>query len=154
MPDPGLIIDRISNGGAPKSVMRFFDHNSSPVSGSKTCSSLLLPTVNRRPPARSGVACGPAPWSKSWFFDAYSYSHSVAPVAASRAMTASRGVQGEPPPSRCETRYMVNSRPPETRMEECPAPRGRLQISGGPEAGQRSARPVDSAVKSRFLPAH
>ena len=125
------------------------------MAGSKTCSSLFVPIVKSRPFSSSGVACGPAPWPKSCTSDGYEYSHSVSPVAASSAMTVSSRLHGAAPPSPYDTRYIVNSRPSAAMIAACPAPSGRLQISGGPASGQASARRGASAtMKSPLGPPH
>ena len=58
-------------------------------------------------------------------------------------------------PSPYDTRYIVNSRPSAAMIAACPAPSGRLQISGGPASGHASARRGASVtMKSPLRPPH
>src|SRR6266566_9197607 len=128
--------------GAWYSLTKSCAHSSLPVALSIANSSRFELVAKIRLPAMSGVLCGPAPWEKSTpsVVDGYLNSQTVFPVAASRATTTSSWLR-RTEERRPAGRYIVNSRPPSARIDECPSPSGRAHSFFGPPDGHDEASP-------------
>src|SRR5438874_7524727 len=141
--------------GAWYSLTKSCAHSSLPVALSIANSSRFELAAKIREPVMSGVLCGPAPCEKSTpsVVAGYLNSHTVLPLAASSAMTVSscaRRTYDISPTGR----YIVYTRGPSARIDECPSPSARVQSFFGPPGGQDEASPVASEMKLRCGPPH